>query len=165
MFTDSQKQKLSQINIIKTALESTKSPYTLQEGLAGVIAESHLPNSITMREGNTLFFITYDPNQKDHGYFRALNADTPSNYLKNSLEFTKAVGLAGFKVLVTEFSDPSLLNIFKYISRKPPFPKMGYFVQELKNGGYRVTLNLGNPKITHEGALPSAPEKDKGVLQ
>jgi hypothetical protein len=93
-----------------------------------------------------------------------LNADTPANYLQNSLEFIKAVGLAGFSVLVTQFYDSSLLNIFKYIAKKPPFPGMGYAVQETGDGGYRVTINLGTPKSAHGGTLPSAPKKAKGAL-
>jgi hypothetical protein len=83
--------------------------------------------------------------------FRALNADTMPNYLKNSLVFTKAVGLAGFKYIVTAFEEPSLLNIFKYVKRNQPFPGMGYAVQKLQDGRYKVTVNLGN---TDTGGLP-----------
>jgi hypothetical protein len=96
--------------------------------------------------------------------FRALNADTPANYLQNSLEFIKAAGLAGFSILVSQFKDPALLQLFKYISRKPPFPGMGYSVQKMRDGGYQVTVNLGTPKSAHGGTLPSAPKKAKGAL-
>ena len=57
-----------------------------------------------------------------------------------------------------------ILHIFKYISRKPPFPGMGYIVQRTESGGYQVTLNLGTPKSAHGGTLPSAPKKAKGAL-
>lgn len=164
MFVDSKKEKLDQTALLRAAFENSRTPYTVEEGIAAVMAESRMPNCIMMREGNTIFIIHYDPKQKDHGMFRALNADTPANYLQNSVEFIKAAGLAGFKVLVSQFQDPALLQIFKYISRKPPFSGMGYAVQRTKNGGYQVTVNLGTPKSAHGGTLPSEPKKAKGAL-
>lgn len=164
MFVDSKNEKLDQMQLLKIAFENTRTQYTTEEGIAAVVAESQMPNCIMMREGNTIFIIHYDPKNKSHGMFRALNADTPANYLQNSLEFIKAAGLAGFTLLVSQFQDPALLNIFKYISRKPPFPKMGYAVQRTRDGGYQVTVNLGTPKSAHGGTLPSAPKKEKGAL-
>ncbi len=164
MFVDSKKEMLETEALLKIAFENARLPYSFEEGLAAVMAESRMPNAIVMRQGNTLFIINYKQNQKDQGMFRALNADTPANYLENSLEFIKAAGLAGFKILVSQFEDASLLQIFKYISRKPPFPGMGYSVQRLRDGGYQVTVNLGTPKSAHGGTLPSAPKKAKGAL-
>jgi len=55
------------------------------------------------------------------------------------------LGEAGFEYMVTEFDDPALLNIFKYIGRKQPFGNMGYAIQKSsKTGRYRVTVNLGD---------------------
>ena len=164
MFVDSKTQMLDQMQLLKIAFENSRTPYTTEEGIAAVVAESRMPNCVMMRQGNTIFIIHYVPKQKNEGMFRALNADTPANYLQNSLEFIKAAGLAGFTTLVSQFQDPALLQIFKYISRKPPFPKMGYIVQEMKGGGYQVTVNLGTPKSAHGGTLPSAPKKAKGAL-
>ena len=164
MFVDSKKEMLDDIALLRLAFENSKTPYTVEEGIAAVLAESRMPNCIMMREGNTLFIINYVPKQKNQGMFRALNADTPANFLQNSLEFIKAAGLAGFTLLVSQFQDPALLQIFKYISRKPPFPGMGYAVQEMRGGGYQVTVNLGTPKSAHGGTLPSAPKKAKGAL-
>ena len=144
MFVDSKKEMLDQEALLKIAFENARLPYTFEEGLAAVMAESRMPNTIVMRQGNTIFIINYKPKQKDQGMFRALNADTPENYLKNSLEFIKAAGLAGFKILVSQFEDASLLQIFKYISRKPPFPGMGYSVQRLRDGGDRKSTRLNS---------------------
>jgi hypothetical protein len=84
--------------------------------------------------------------------FRALNADTIPNYLKNSLVFTKAIGLAGFQYIVTTFEEESLLNIFRYVKRNQPFPGMGYAVQKSTDGRrFKVTVNLGDTK---SGGLP-----------
>ena len=164
MFVDSKKEMLDQMQLLRLAFENSRTQYTVEEGIAAVVAESRMPNCIMMREGNTIFIIHYNPKQKNEGMFRALNADTPANYLQNSLEFIKAAGLAGFTLLVSQFQDPALLQIFKYISRKPPFPKMGYAVQKTRDGGYQVTVNLGTPKSAHGGTLPSAPKKAKGAL-
>ena len=90
MFVDSKKEKLDQTALLRAAFENSRTPYTVEEGIAAVMAESRMPNCIMMREGNTIFIIHYDPKQKDHGMFRALNADTPANYLQNSVEFIKA---------------------------------------------------------------------------
>ena len=164
MFVDSKKEMLDQMQLLRLAFENSRTQYTVEEGIAAVVAESRMPNCILIRQGNTIFIIHYNPKQKNEGMFRALNADTPANYLQNSLEFIKAAGLAGFTTLVSQFQDPALLQIFKYISRKPPLPKMGYIVQEMKGGGYQVTVNLGTPKSAHGGTLPSAPKKAKGAL-
>jgi hypothetical protein len=164
MFVDSKKEMLEDMALLRIAFENSRMPYTTEEGIAAIIAETRMPNCIVMREGNTLFIINYVPKQKNQGMFRALNADTPANYLQNSLEFIKAAGLAGFTTLISQFQDAALLQIFKYISRKPPFPGMGYAVQRIKDGGYQVIVNLGTPKSAHGGTLPSAPKKAKGAL-
>ena len=153
MFTDSKTHKLSQLEIIKTALEKQGSPYNMQQSIAAVTAEAYSPNTIVIREGNTLFFINFDPDDKSRGMFRALNADTPHNYLENSVMFIKAAGLAGFRTLVSQFSDPSLLHIFKYVSRHAPFPGMGYAAQhDNEKHIYQVTINLGEARPTAQGA-------------
>jgi len=115
-----------------------------------------------MREGNTIFVVHQSPTDGKIAQFRAINADTIPNYLHNSLVFTKAIGMAGFKTLVTQFSDPSLLSIFKYVKRHRPFPNMGYRIQKKEDGDYIVIVNLGD---AHKGGLPDrAQPNDKGGL-
>jgi hypothetical protein len=167
MLVDSKKQKLDQMAIIKEALSQTKSQYTLEEGIAAIVAECKAPNAIPMREGNTIFIINYDPKDKRQGTFRALNADVASQYIRNSIEFIKAAGLMGMQVLVTDFKDPTVSNVIKYISRNPPFPKMGYQIFRLKDDkGFRAVINLGHTKKNPGGSLPAKPEKakSKGAL-
>ena len=156
MLVDSKQEQLEPIDIIKTALEETKSQYNVQQGVAAILAEAHTPNTLVMREGNTLFIINYDPKDKSRGMFRALNADTARNYLKNSREFIKAAGMDGFKFIVVQFQDPTIMNIFKFIYRDPPFTGMGYSVQHDKQKDmYQVTINMGNTK---QSGGPVAPE-------
>lgn len=143
-FVDSKHKKLSPEEIIKIAAKETGGRYTADQIKASVASEIHDAKSWVMREGNTLFVVYTIPDQPTIAVFRALNGDTIPNYLKNSVTFTKAIGLAGYKYLVTRFSDKSLLNIFEYVRRHAPFDDMGYAVQQLKNGDYKVTINLGN---------------------
>lgn len=142
---DSKHQKLSPQEIISIAAQNTGSPYSPEQVKAALVAEVHKAGAILMQEGNTLFVIHRAANDPQVAVFRALNADTPENYLQNSVRFTKAMKIAKFKSMVTEFQDPSLLNIFKYIGKDQP-QGMGYQVQRLEDGSFRVIVNLGpNP--------------------
>jgi hypothetical protein len=157
---DSKHQELSQDEIIAIAAKETGSKYSAEQIKASLLAEAHEMGAIMMREGNTIFIVHRSPERPDVALFRALNADTVANYLKNSMVFTKAVGLAGFKYLVTTFEEPSLLNIFRYVKRNAPFSGMGYAVQKSKDGTkFRVTINLGqaNAGGLPDKAMPQAP--------
>jgi hypothetical protein len=142
-FVDSKRKTISPQEIVKIAANKTGGKYTPEQIEASIAAEIHQAKSWVMREGNTLFVMHAIPDQPTVAVFRALNGDTIPNYLKNSVMFTKAVGMAGFKYLVTRFSDKSLLNIFEYVKRHAPFKGMGYAVQQFQNGDYVVTVNLG----------------------
>lgn len=151
-FVDSRHQKLSQNEILAIAAKETGGKYTAEQVLASLLAEANEMGAIMMQEGNTIFVVHRSPERPDVALFRALNADTIPNYLKNSLVFTKAIGMAGFQYIVSEFEDESLLNIFRYVKRNQPFPGMGYEAQKSKDGSrFRVTVNLGN---TRSGGLP-----------
>jgi hypothetical protein len=55
----------------------------------------------------------------------------------------------GFGILVSDFEDPTIMNIFKGISRNPPQEGMGYRAEKTKRG-FRVTVKLG----------PARPDKE-----
>jgi hypothetical protein len=160
---DSKHQELSQDEIIAIAAKETGSKYSAEQIKASLLAEAHEMGAVMMREGNTIFIVHRSPERPDVALFRALNADTLPNYLKNSLVFTKAVGLAGFQYIVTIFEEESLINIFKYVKRNQPFTGMGYAVQKSKDGRrFRVTVNLGDTK---SGGLPdNASPQTPGAL-
>jgi len=163
MLVDSRKQMLDQQAIIKEAASQTKSKYSDDQVAAAFIAESSLPNCILMRFGNTIFSIHYTLKDKRIGMFRALNADVAPQYMKNSIEFIKAAGLMGMKTLISDFQDPSILNIFKYISRNPPFPNMGYQAFKLKNGEFRAVINFGNNEKVVKPPLPEEAKELTGI--
>ena len=149
MLVDSKKKMLDPSEIILEAVKQTKSKYSPDQVLAAVTAEAHDAGAILMRQGNSLFIV--HPGKNRTAVFRALNADTANHSLHNSVLYAKALYMAGFDVMVTEFEDPTLLNIFKFVQKhraeiNPDVdgkPVMGYAVQKSKNGGYRVTTVLG----------------------
>jgi hypothetical protein len=117
-------------------------PYPPQVMISGIMKELSEPGVKTKQFGNTLFELM--PGKDGQGFFKAFNADTGPNFVENSKMFVVwAKNVAGMKMLVTEFDDERLLQLFKIISMNPPMPGMGYSAYRTTNGGYRIVLNLG----------------------
>jgi hypothetical protein len=147
MLVDSKKKELNEQALLMIAAQETKSKYPAATVYAAIIKEMNIRGTSTYRAGNTLFIMHHA--QDRIGVFRALNADTARNYLENSYEFIQAAYKMGFDTLVTNFEDPTILNIFKAISRNPPQEGMGYKATRTKDG-FQVTVKLG-PK--REGGI------------
>lgn len=143
MLVDSTTKKLTVPEIVAIATKETASEYPAQAVLATIASELQEPQTYSILEGNTLFII--HKGEGRNGMFRALNADVPANYLNNCLVFAGAAYKLGFDNLVTQFKDPSLLNIFKFVekNRQKVNPDMGFLAQQGKNGDYVVTVKLG----------------------
>ena len=155
---DSKHQELSQEEIVAIATKETGSKYSVEQVKASLSAEAYEMGAVMLREGNTIFIVHQDKNNPKIGVFRALNADTVPNYMRNCVAFTQAIGTAGFQYLVTEFEEKSLLNIFEYVRRNQPFSNMGYNAQKAKDRElYRVVINLGDTGKT--GGLPQTSQK------
>ena len=142
MLVDSKKKQLNTTEIIKTALAEIKEPLPLQKAFLNIMKELTSPTAWAGKSGNTLFIVHKSPQNPKQGFFRALNADTASNYLENSREFLAQMQKQKYETLVTQFKDPAILNIFKIIGK--PKPKgMGYkAIQDKETGVYQVTLQL-----------------------
>lgn len=139
------KEKMLQINeIIETAAKDTGVNRPIQQVFEMLQVELSMPNIWKCRQGNTLY-VVHKSKTPGYGYFRALNADTARNYVENGRAFMVAAYKVGFDVLVTQFEDPTVLNIFKIIGRDKP-ADMGFIVQKTNTGGYQVTLKLGKPR-------------------
>jgi hypothetical protein len=145
MIVDSKQEKLNMPDVIKNSLENTKSEYPFKVAFLSIIKELTLPGAAALQEGNTLFII-HRTKEKRYGFFRALNCDTAENFIKNGVKFAKDAYSVGFDTVVTQFTDPTILNVFKAISRNPPNKGMGYSVQRTKDDGYQVTLQLGKSR-------------------
>jgi hypothetical protein len=139
---DSNQQQLTSEQIIQIAAENTKVGRPIKEVNDMLTIEFRMPNIWKMRQGNTLF-IVHKSKEAGYGFFRALNADTARNFLVNSRVFAEAAYKVGFDVVVTQFTDMSLLGIFKVIARDPVRDGMGYSAQKTSDGGLQVTLVLG----------------------
>jgi hypothetical protein len=147
MLVDSKKKQLSQDAILMIAAQETNSPHPASAIYAAMVKEMNMPGTSIVRDGNTLFVVHHVDGRI--GFFRALNADTARNYLESSYAFIQAAYKMGFDTLVSEFEDPTIMNIFKAISRNPPQEGMGYRAEKT-NKGYRVTVKLGPKRAERE---------------
>ena len=147
MLTDSKKKELSVEAVLMIAAQQTKSPYSPEQVYAALVKEMNTEGTSTYRQGNTVFLMHHAKGRV--GTFRALNADTARNYLDNSYQFIQDAYKMGFDILVSDFEDPTIMNIFKGISRNPPQEGMGYRAERTQNG-FRVTVKLG----------PARPDKE-----
>lgn len=138
---DSKKRQLSIGDIIRIAGFQADAPYDTRELTIRLVAEMSDPRVTHMVYGNTLFII--DKGKGRYGYMRALNADIAENFLESSKKFTDVAYALGYDALVTQFSTPSFLQIFREISKAPPREQMGYKVQQTSDGKYMVTFALG----------------------
>ena len=147
MLTDSKKKKLSSDAVLMIAAQQTKSKYSAEQVYAALVKEMNMEGTSTYRQGNTVFLMHHAKGRI--GTFRALNADTARNYLDNSYQFIQDAYKMGFDILVSDFEDPTIMNIFKGISRNPPQEGMGYRAERTERG-FRVTVKLG----------PARPDKE-----
>jgi len=144
MLVDSTKKMLNSQEIILEAAQHAGGEYSPEQVYAAMVTEAHMKDAILMRQGNTLFIVHKGKDRV--AVFRALNADTANNYLQNSLIFTKAMYMAGFDAMVSNFDNPALLKIFKYVSKNPPQENMGFKANRLTDGSYQVVVQLGKPR-------------------
>ncbi|UOF78445.1 hypothetical protein [Caudoviricetes sp.] len=143
-FVDSKKQKLNIGQIIPIFLRNTDQHKNPAIMVPAILSELSQPSVKTRQIGNTVFELITGKQGDDQAFFKAFNADTADNFVENSKQFVVwARRVAGLKILVTEFQDPALTQLFKVISMNPPMPKMGYKVYKTQNGGTRIVLNLG----------------------
>lgn len=141
---DSREEELDIPTLVSIALKETDSGYPFDQAYPAILKELTLPECIAFRYGNTMYVVHRTSERA--GFFRALNADTPDNYLESGFAFVETAYKAGFDTLVTEFKSPSILNIFRAVSKNPPQEGMGFAVEKGKNDMYRVTLQLGTPR-------------------
>ena len=142
MQVDSRQQKLNIGEIITIFLQNNPQQYPADVALPAIIKELSEPNVQTKQFGNTVFEVI--GGDGDKAFFKAFNADTGPNFVENGKLFVVwAKRVLGLKVLVTEFDDPRIEQVFKAISIRPPMPGLGYQVFKSQSGKTRIGLNLG----------------------
>ena len=138
---DSQQQELSVEDIVGIAGMNTDSEYDTRTAIAALTAELNMPNTLFLRQGNTLFVIHKAAPRV--GYFRALNADTARNFLDNGMEFIKACYKMGFDTVATILEEPSTASFYRGVVEAAPNPDMGYELQEMEDGSYMAVIKTG----------------------
>jgi hypothetical protein len=142
MLVNSKQQQLDSGQIIGLFLKNNKQPYPPEVMMPAILKELSEPGVKVKQFGNTLFEV--HPGKDGNGFFKAFNSDIGANFVENSKLFSVwAKRVLGLKVLVTEFTDPSLESLFKLISMNPPMPGMGYQMFRAEDGRTRIALNLG----------------------
>ena len=141
---DSKHQQLSNDEIISIAAQDTGSPYSPEQVKASLVAETHEAGAIIMRQGNTLFVVHKNPNQPTEAFFRALNADTARNFIANTEVFMKAIHATGIERLITQFENPTILNVVNVIVKKKPIPTMQLpEISQVDEDTTQVIVDLG----------------------
>ena len=138
---DSQQQELSPEDIVAIASMNTDAGVDRAKAISMINAELQMDDTLFIRQGNTLFII--HKAAPGIGWFRALNADTAPNFLANSVEFIKACYKMGFDTMASTFDDPAIISVFRYISKNPPNPDMGYEIQTMDDGSFMGTIKTG----------------------
>ena len=143
-YVDSKKQKLNIGQIIPIFLKNTGQAQNPAVMIPAILSELSQPTVKTRQIGNTVFELITSKQGHEQAFFKAFNADTGDNFVENSKQFVVwARRVMGLKILVTEFKDPALVQLFKVISMNPPMPNMGYKVFKTNGGSIRIVLNLG----------------------
>jgi hypothetical protein len=142
MLVNSKQQHLDSGQIIGLFLKNNKQSHSVEVMMPAILKELSEPGAKVKQFGNTIFEV--HPGKDGNGFFKAFNADIGANFVENSKLFSVwAKRVLGMKVLVTEFTDPSLERLFKLISMNPPMPGMGYQMFKADDGRIRIALNLG----------------------
>lgn len=140
---DSKQEQLQPTQVMMIAAQSIGDvkKFGMKVFMPAMITEMSQPNTEVKQFGNTLYIVHKGPDGK--GYFKALNADTARNYLENSYAFLDwAHKELGMKILVTQFKDRTIFNIFKMIGINPPWSGMWYQAYKMKSGDDRIVLGL-----------------------
>lgn len=138
---DSQQQELSVEDIVGIDGMNTGQEYMPAQLSAMLTAELQMPNTLFLRQGNTLYIV--HKAQPSIGVFRIINADTQQNLLTNSREFIAACYKMGFDTMGTRFSNQEYLEIPVFIMEDPPNEDMGYQLTQLESGQYQLVIQCG----------------------
>ena len=141
---DSNQQKLSMQEIVEIAAQNTRENYTKEQVLGAIYKELTLPGSLVLQLGNTVFLVHRTKSDPTIAMMRALNADTAQNYLDHCEQFADmAYNKYQIDTIVSEYTDPTLNNIFAYVGRDKP-AGMGYKIDQLADGKtFRAVAKLG----------------------
>ena len=144
---DSSDKRLNYMDIITIALQREQNKLPLQVALTAILKELQIPGAGHLQIGNTVFIYHRGKTKKDQAFFRALNADTPRNFLENSKKFVViALRKLKLKKIFSQSGDPKISKLFYAISKHPPMPNMHYEEIQNQDGSQTYLLELTGAK-------------------
>jgi hypothetical protein len=137
-------QQMSPEEVIRQAAPRQAPDIPVEQVLQSIQQEAQLPDAIFEQYGNTIFVAHMT--QEGVAVFRALNADTPQNYIHATKQFFDMMRENGIRYLVTTFKDPAIINIAAGVDKMyADDAAMGYQVDQTSDGGFRMGIDLGGP--------------------
>ena len=137
-------QQMTPMQIIQQAAPRQAPGIPPEQVVESIMAEIEAPGVIFEQFGNTVFIAHIAPEDPTGAMFRALNADTPQNYIRAVYQFFQLMKQQGVRILVTQFKDPSLINIAKGVDKMySNDAAMGFAVRRTEDGGYHMSIDLG----------------------
>jgi hypothetical protein len=137
---DSKKKQLSIPDIVMQAVHNNPMPgIPPHAAILGIVKESTLPNTESVRYGNTLF-IAHFSKDRDLAVGRALNVDTASNFVSSGEEYFRDLVKRGTTKYVTQFYQKSYAMGFTALKRKPITTKMQIWVLDTPKGETQVRI-------------------------
>lgn len=144
---DSSEKRLNYMDIMTTALKREETKLPLQVALTAMLKELQLPGSGHIQIGNTIFIYHRGKTKPNQAFFRALNADTPRNFVDNSKKFT-VIAFRKLKIdkLLSQSPDPKISKLFHVISKHPPMANMEYQEFDNADGSKTFLLDLNTKR-------------------
>ena len=141
MLADSKQKEISPESIITIDAKNNRSPHPAATMYAAVVAEMNMPQTGVLRHGNTLMILHYA--DEGVGVFKAINADTPDNYIDNLVYCFKAAYNMGYDTLYSVFDEESDIAILRKVATAMNDPEYGHMVKKLDDDNFSVTIKLG----------------------
>ena len=141
---DSKKKILNVQEIVQHTLDYQQfsNPYAKNTAVSylAILTEMSQPNTDVKQFGNTIF-ITHI--KEDNAFFKAFNADTPENFVDNSIDYGDyAAEELGLRTLVTTYKGEIFRNIVRLTSKKRRNQNSSYQIRKSKNGDDVVIIRL-----------------------
>lgn len=136
---------MAMLDVIRAAAPQQAPGIPVELVVASIQQEIQDMDAIVNQLGNTVFITHLDQDHPTMATFRALNADTPQNYIWAVYQYFQLMRDKGVRGLVTVFQDPTIINIAKGVDRMyRADAALGFQVTQTTDGGYRMVVDLGD---------------------
>lgn len=134
--------QMTPMQVIEVAAPQQAPGVPIEAVIQSIQQEIQVEGTIFEQFGNTIFIA--HPDNKGAAVFRALNADTPRNYIESTYNFFQTLKQQGVRTLVTYFKDPAIITVAKGVDRLySTDAAMGFQVAKTSDGGFRMVVDLG----------------------